>query len=353
MSGRIRKPRPAEATRRSDLAIMGVGESQGDDSDFFLLKARFAGSTASSYAKAVRAFLEFCQRESLAPVTAEALDLCLTRYIHVSFRTGVVSKSSVAHALSGVVAFCPALKDKIPTAWASFAGWDRLCPAVSHPPMVFDAMAAVAVGLASVGASSGDVSASAAALGVFLAFHCYFRVGELCKIRLRDLAGPGDARLPSRASADGVVLVRLPQTKTGIEQFVYIRDQGLADMVFSFARRRRLRPDDLLLGFSAPRQFSAKFGFGCARLGLAHCGFVPHSLRHGGATHDFLAGDSLQTIMFRGRWKSAESAKRYIQAGRARLLSVDIPTTVSDAGRVLGRDLPAAFRIADSFLFDP
>ena len=42
----------------------------------------------------------------------------------------------------------------------------------------------------------------------------------------------------------------------------------------------------------------------CANLGLSDR-YVPHSLRHGGATSMKLRGWSLEDIMQRGRWKSA------------------------------------------------
>jgi hypothetical protein len=45
--------------------------------------------------------------------------------------------------------------------------------------------------------------------------------------------------------------------------------------------------------------------------------FVPHSLRHGGAVHDYLNNQPLEEILLRGRWKSSDSARTYIKDGLA------------------------------------
>jgi hypothetical protein len=60
-------------------------------------------------------------------------------------------------------------------------------------------------------------------------------------------------------------------------------------------------------------------------LGVGHIPYVPHSLRHGGATYDYLSGHTVEQIMFRGRWVATESARRYIQTSRALLIMLQIP----------------------------
>lgn len=54
-----------------------------------------------------------------------------------------------------------------------------------------------------------------------------------------------------------------------------------------------------------------------------------HSLRHGGATHDFIRGMTIEWIMFRGRWASSKSARHYIQSGRAVMLSTAVPAAMA------------------------
>ena len=63
---------------------------------------------------------------------------------------------------------------------------------------------------------------------------------------------------------------------------------------------------------------------------------MPHSLRHGGATYDFLRGMSIEQIMFRGRWVSMESARRYVQTCKALLIRQRVPQHLHDVGTLLG-----------------
>eukprot|EP00899_Mesostigma_viride_P015145 jgi/Mesvir1/23631/Mv18306-RA.1 len=76
-----------------------------------------------------------------------------------------------------------------------------------------------------------------------------------------------------------------------------------------------------------------------ARMGIPGM-FSFHSLRHGGATHDAIAGESPEAIQLRGRWASALSVTRYIGLHRS-LLGRDIPPALW--AQALGFD-PAAFR---------
>ncbi len=59
----------------------------------------------------------------------------------------------------------------------------------------------------------------------------------------------------------------------------------------------------------------------CHVLGVGSIGFTPHSLRHGGATTDFLRGLAVADIQFRGRWKCFESLCRYLYSRRNRCRS--------------------------------
>ena len=74
-------------------------------------------------------------------------------------------------------------------------------------------------------------------------------------------------------------------------------------------------------------------------IGLGATPYVPHSLRHGGATHDFLLGRGIEHVQFRGRWQSMESSRRYIQTTRALLVQNQVPTHLNDLGIQLNASL--------------
>jgi len=75
----------------------------------------------------------------------------------------------------------------------------------------------------------------------------------------------------------------------------------------------------------------------CAELRLP-AAYVPHSLRHGGATRLKMRGVPLEEVMQRGRWAVSPSARHYIQAGEAMLLSVAVPRAVAERARELAAD---------------
>ena len=73
--------------------------------------------------------------------------------------------------------------------------------------------------------------------------------------------------------------------------------------------------------------------------------YVPHSLRHGGASCDFLVwgGERLEEILFRGRWASMASTRHYVQTGPA--LMAAGARAVPGWQRELGHCMAAAIRL--------
>jgi integrase len=156
------------------------------------------------------------------------------------------------------------------------------------------------------------------AIGTLVSFHCFLRVGELVGLRREDVADAGDVRM-------GVVsqnmTLRLRVTKTGRNQWVTVQDTSVRQLLRLLLNSTE--PRQLLFPFSTS-SFRHHFKTACSSLGLSSS-YVPHSLRHGGATRAHLLGMSMEDILLRGRWASSKSARRYVQAGRALLLTMDIP----------------------------
>lgn len=85
-------------------------------------------------------------------------------------------------------------------------------------------------------------------------------------------------------------------------------------------------------------QFRHVFKATCANLGLSDR-YVPHSLRHGGATrYHHVLGWSIEDVLARGRWQSVKSARRYIQSGVAMLMSMHAPDNINDIAVMMARD---------------
>ena len=99
-----------------------------------------------------------------------------------------------------------------------------------------------------------------------------------------------------------------------------------------------------VFGFS-DQVYRGHFKRACADLRLP-VGYVPHSLRHGGATHDHLTGMGLEDILMRGRWASVKSARHYVQSGRALLLDSKVPADIAVLARQISQDVGQAFQTA-------
>ena len=94
----------------------------------------------------------------------------------------------------------------------SLRGWNRKHPAVSYPPMTWELAVVASVQLVRHGWLKH-------AIGVLLAFDCFLRVGELVGLRKSDVADRGDVRV---GSTHRRMLIRLRQTKTGVNQWVEV-----------------------------------------------------------------------------------------------------------------------------------
>lgn len=115
--------------------------------------------------------------------------------------------------------------------------------------------------------------------------------------------------------------------KTGRNQFVALRDKLLIRRLDRFSQSRDARKPLFGLKF---HRLEADFRNGIGRLGLGNIGYTFYSLRHGGATCSLLAGTPFNGIKTTGRWISDKSCHRYLNAGKALLLRVQIPSAAQD-----------------------
>ena len=171
------------------------------------------------------------------------------------------------------------------------------------------------------------------AVGLLLSFDCYLRVSELVHLQRVDVVMLNDPRM---GRAHQGMALRLAKTKTGVNQSVDVRSPVVVRLLQFWMRHTEedARDTDLVFPFS-PSRFRKLIRAVCSVLDLEDIPYVPHSLRHGGATADYMRGDNIDQIMFRGRWKSMESARRYIQQGKAMLAMRRIPQRLNDLGQLL------------------
>ena len=302
-----------------------------------LRDSALAPSTIKTYSKQLHHFLTHTRLtlQQLPSLPAERLDALLADFINHLYRTGAPAAYG-NHVIGGVLHQLPRMRDKLFESRLCLRGWRNRSSTTSHPPLTWE----LAVLFAVVMSCNGHHAES---LGVLLSFDCYLRVGELTSLRVSDVVLPHDSRMGH--SHTGMAL-RLARTKTGVNQWVSLRDSAVADLLELHVRALASTTDAAAFVFPFSPAHFRRLIRQCASLcGIGSTPYVPHSLRHGGATRDFLLGDTIEQIMFRGRWKAMDSARVYIQTGRALLAAQAVPDSLCQLGARIDERLQHVLRL--------
>lgn len=295
-----------------------------------LLNAVHANSTSVRYLEALRRFLNWCnecQEEFHSP---EQCDQILADYIGERFiLDGGRGYQDSMCCYYSIRKFYPQARGRMPESLQLLRGWKKAVKGDSYPPLSIELTCAIAIKMV-------HLNRPLAGLGALLAFDTLLRISELCGLAVRDVV---DCDQPYLADRFRGLQIRLASTKTGPNQFVNVESPAVANLLRKAVASRD--PAEPLIGLS-PAAFRVIFKHACAQLGLSSA-YVPHSLRHGGATHLFVRGVPVEDILIRGRWRATDSARRYIQMGRAALLAAAVPPAVYAAGVVFARDIEKAF----------
>lgn len=293
-----------------------------------------APSTLKAYTKQLENFLTYTRLTSdqLHLLSARRLDRALAEFIQHSYDSSLPF-TYAAHALHAVVFYRPELKRQgLFVSRACLKGWERVKRSQSHPPLTWELTTVIACTMARSGYHGPAVA-------MLVGFDCYLRVSELTGLRLRDIVMPHDARMGRVHTGMAVIL---PKTKTGLNQSVNIQRRDVAKLLCSWVRFMPAHTGSLALVFDfSPQWFGRLIRRCCVQLGFGHIPYVPHSLRHGGATADFLSSGDVESVHFRGRWKSIESLRTYIQTGRALLAAQQVPVRLNNLGILLSDNIVA------------
>lgn len=290
-----------------------------------LRDAALAPSTLRAYNLNLNKFLHFT-RLSLSKLILLApaiIDQRLAEYIDDSFaKRG--SYDYACQALFGLVYRHPPLRLHLGESRMRLRGWKKLKHHHSHPPITYELTVVFAATMSKWGRH-------AEAVATLLAFDCFLRVGELTRLQYHDVVMPNDPRL---GSASYRMAVRLAKAKTGLNQSVELSNKQIESVLHSYLLSRPFLEHNHIFPFT-PASFRTLIRQVADSLGLGDIPYVPHSFRHGGATYAHLRGSTIEQIMYRGRWLSLESARRYIQTARALLIMLTIPERLNDVGTAL------------------
>lgn len=270
-------------------------------------------------------------RAELFSQNHSAVDSLLVQFLNHQASAGGSYHTGV-NAVFGVAHLAPHLRSHLPRARQCLKAWDKLREQRSHPPITWELTVLLAVSMSRQGWH-------AEAVATLLAFDCYLRISEFVQLCGADVAHQSDPRLGSVQTA---MALRLARTKTGLNKFVVLRDSHVARVFSSYLSSTRPAAAQRVFPFSAHR-YRTVLRYACAALGVSQWRITPHSLRHGGASRDFLAGASIEQIRHRGRWASAASAERYVQSAPALLLQFNMPVQLHDLAAALLPSLSDVF----------
>jgi len=237
-----------------------------------LLEAGFAPATIKKYRPAVHRFLDWCTTTRQGASTDADLDELLADYFqHIHDDNDGKGKSTAVATLQGIRMYMPWLKDPaLPIASAISNRWNKSRPPVSYPPLTWE----LAVVIACQMARNGHYRLGVATL---VGFDCLLRKSELMSIRRENFADGKDARLGFEYKQ---AILSFDKTKTGRFQSVEVLDPVVRALLTDLVSRTK--PRNFVFPGGADK-YHAVFKQTCADLGLSER-YVPHSLRHGGAT---------------------------------------------------------------------
>ena len=287
-----------------------------------LLLVGYKPKTQANYLKAVTAFSHWCDALSIRPTSISELDYHLANYMVDLWYQGK-GKTEASSTFYGLDMLLPGLRSKMPWSSRSLRGFSRLRPSAPYPPMPWTVATAIASWLAITHRKWGF----AMAVGVVLSFDCYLRTGELLGILYEDVAHGRDSRLG--LDDEERVHIHLRNTKTGAHKGVEVRDGQVKQLLLLLKKQHKR--GQRLFGWSRSTHLKW-FHAACAALRLSP-DYVHHSLRHGGATRDYLNGMRIEDVMVRGRWAANKSAVHYIQQGRQLMMLRAVPSFVDWIGR--------------------
>lgn len=296
--------------------------------------------TSGLYGKVLRDFYDWLKDEDAQVMSVAELDGLLVEYLEHLYFTGR-NVDAGEKAVAALRCASPALVAAGPGALARagryLRGFRRLAPGASRAPIPL-------VGRAAMVGASFFTNEAKFGTALMVPYIGYLRPHEL-------LSMTGNGLIPPTASQPNVWGILLAPESEGVRSKTQQFDESVTiDWVHLPALGRRLhalkrsagRREELWgLGH---RAFSLTFARMAEISGVASLRPHPYSVRHAGASDDYLTGRrTLEQVRIRGRWKSDKSVRRYLKASRAMQQEHDLPTNTLRYGQEVLKHFDAVF----------
>jgi integrase len=314
----------------------------------FLTTSAFASSTVTAYLTAVTRFRSYCPHQGRHSSVSQ-LDRCVEDYICDLFLFYLGRNRQLAvNTVYGLYMQQPVLRDRLKGSEGLLRGWQRAAPSVQHPPLTWPITVAIARTMAANGYP-------VCALATLVAFDGLLRVGELVSVRVSDVSLPHDSRRGSSSATlrtssssstssthpslrrSSSAFIRLGHAKTGTNQTAEISNPDIISLLQRYVdsgcgSQRGSSSRLFSLPSSSPADYyRSVLRSACHALDIGEFNFTPHSLRHGGATHAHMhMGETIEHVLYRGRWQSNSSARVYLQQGAAALITTQLSQRAQD-----------------------
>ena len=286
-----------------------------------------ATKTRIRYEKAVQALFRWCdlvgieQFESNARATG-----AVEEFIEMCWEEGE-PRSMACDALSGLQFFVPEMKGKLVGAWRLCKAWQRQELPARATPLSRDMVLAMA--MRRIKRNQWRTAAA-----YLIGFDVFLRTGEILAVRKQDVV--------LDSTSGNTAVVHLGYTKSGKRrgepESVVLRN---AQSVLTLAHALEdLLPGENLVGMT-PGAFRAGFAADIRALGLRDTEYKPYSLRRGGATHRFKAGDAMAAVAEAGRWAHLSTCRIYVNDAVAELTQITLPKAISRRIDALAGELRA------------
>lgn len=192
-----------------------------------------------------------------------------------------------------------------------------------------------------------------AAVAILIQGDTYLRAGELFSLTKRHLIPPRAAR--SRGIWGvivGLLEDGLPCKNKDFDDCVLFNSGPRHDVnqMVAMLYKRRISDTTSLLNPLTHSGYNDAIKAAAQALGLSSLQLSAHNLRHSGASHDcFHAVRTPDEIQARGRWKCAESVRRYRRPGRMLLSQKNVPAKIWKLARTARSEVMQA--LVNSFPF--
>ena len=290
-----------------------------------LALARVRPATRASYEASLEDCAKHVKGRSLQHLHGQELDTALADYLQDLYVRGK-SCSDGTRLLCAILWARPQirgpLKRAFPEASAALAGWRKLQPPKSRPPLPRAVVAALACRLAEKG--KADMG-----LCVWMMFETYARPSEAMSLTSRSIVMPlreGEGLSRCLTVVFHMEELGRPGKTNEFDASVPLdlpRQKWLAQLLGRWTELRSAEP--ALWDFSQA-ELAREFRIAAKEINVHTLAPCLYQLRHGGASHDRLVrARSLLEVQQRGNWRSAASVRRYDKHGRVGLQLQSLP----------------------------